>query len=65
VPGRQITAKVRALSVEIAHQLEELDGLCLDNVPERHRLARWIAATLAVTSLAILFASRHVTHGHR
>jgi hypothetical protein len=28
----------------IAQQLTQLDGLCLDNAPERRKLARWIAA---------------------
>ena len=34
----------RASIARIARQLEQLDGLALDNAPERRRLARWIVA---------------------
>ena len=29
---------------QIARQLTQLDGLCLDNAPERRNVAAWIAA---------------------
>ena len=34
----------RALTKRIAADLTRFDGLALDNVPERRKLARWIAA---------------------
>lgn len=34
----------RASIARIVRQLAQLDGLALDNLPERRRLARWIAA---------------------
>ena len=33
-----------ALIARIARQLMQLDGIALDNEPERRKLARWIAA---------------------